>query len=306
MDSRKQILVRTSLISVIGNSLLSLLKIVVGIIAGSMAVLGDGIDSATDVIISLVTLFTARIISRPPTTKYAYGFEKADTVATKILSFVIFFAGVQMLISIGKGILFSEVRELPSPAAIYVTLFSIFGKLMLAAYQFRQGKRVNSSMLIANAKNMRNDVLISSGVLLGLVFTFVFKLPILDSITGLFISFFIIRTSIEIFLDTSVVLMDGVKDTSVYQRIIDAAEQVPNVSNPHRIRSRQLGNMYMISLDIEVNGDLPLYKAHELAQEVEEKIKRSVDNVYDIVVHIEPKGTCQTEEKFGINKTNIE
>jgi len=304
-DFREKILVRTSWISVIGNMILSLAKIVVGVVGGSMAVLGDGIDSATDVVISLVTLFTAKIMSRPPNARYVYGYEKADNVATKILSFVIFFAGIQMLISTGKSILYSEVRELPSTIVIYVTVFSIIGKLLLAWNQLKQGKKVNSSMLIANAKNMRNDVLISTGVLLGLLFTFVLKLPVLDSITGLLISLYIIKSSISIFKESNVVLMDGVKDTSVYEQIISAAETVPGACNPHRIRSRQLGNMYMIVLDIEADGKLTLYQAHEIAQQVEESIKKSVENVYDIVVHIEPKDTCHQEEKFGIDKSTL-
>ncbi len=305
MDEREKVLVQASWISVIGNAILSLLKIVVGIVAGSMAVLGDGIDSATDVVISLVTLFTARIISRPPTPKYVYGYEKADNVATKVLSFVIFFAGIQMLFSTGKSILFSEERELPSQLAIYVTILSMLGKLALAWYQAAQGKKVNSSMLIANAKNMRNDVLISGGVLLGLLFTFVLKMPILDSITGLLISIYIIKSSIDIFMETNVVLMDGTQDTSIYKKIIDATEQVPGASNPHRIRSRQLGNLYMIALDIEAEGSISLTDAHSIAHSVEESIKKSVDNVYDIVVHVEPKGKHHSEEKFGIDKSNI-
>ncbi len=302
-DSREKILVRTSLISVIGNAILSLSKIVIGIIGGSMAVLGDGIDSATDVVISLVTLFTAKIMSRPPNTKYVYGYEKADGIATKVLSFVIFFAGIQMLISTGRSIIYSEVRELPSPIVIYVTIFSIAGKFLLAWNQLQQGKKVSSSMLIANAKNMRNDVLISTGVLLGLLFTFVLKLPILDSITGLLISLYIIKSSIGIFKESNVALMDGISDISVYEQIIVAAESVPGACNPHRIRSRQLGNMYMIVLDIEADGNLTLYQAHEIAHLVEESIKKSVDNVYDIVVHVEPKDTCHQEEKFGIDKS---
>ncbi len=304
-DTREKILVRTSLISVIGNAILSLSKIVIGIIGGSMAVLGDGIDSATDVVISLVTLFTAKIMSRPPNAKYVYGYEKADGIATKVLSFVIFFAGIQMLVSTGRSIIYSEVRELPSTTVIYVTIFSIIGKLLLAWNQLQQGKKVNSSMLIANARNMRNDVLISSGVLLGLLFTFVLKLPILDSITGLLISLYIIKSSIGIFKESNIALMDGVSDTSVYEQIIVAAETVPGASNPHRIRSRQLGNMYMIVLDVEADGNLTLYKAHEIAQQVEESIKRSVENVYDIVVHVEPKDTSHKEEKFGIDKSTI-
>ncbi|GHV23282.1 cation transporter [Bacteroidia bacterium] len=300
---REKILVRTSWISVIGNAILSISKIVIGIAGDSMAVLGDGVDSATDVVISLVTLFTAKIMSRPPNAKYVYGYEKADNVATKTLSFVIFFAGIQMLISTGRSIIYSEPRELPSAIVIYVTIFSIIGKLLLAWNQLHQGKKVNSSMLIANAKNMRNDVLISSGVLLGLLFTFVFKLPVLDSITGLLISIYIIKSSVSIFKETNVVLMDGVNDTSIYAQIIAATEEVPGACNPHRIRSRQLGNMYMIALDVEADGDLSLYQAHEIAQQVEENIKKTIDNVYDIVVHVEPKDASHTEEKFGINKS---
>ena len=133
-------------------------------------------------------------------------------------------------------------------------------------------------MLTANAINMRNDVIISSGVLLGLIFTFIFKLPILDSITGLIISLFIIKSSISIFIDSNVELMDGVKDVNVYNKIFEAVEQVPGASNPHRVRS------------------------HQIADSVEKSIKSSIDNVYDILVHVEPAGECQTDEKFGIDK----
>lgn len=304
--SRDKILIRTSWISTIGNAILSLSKIVIGLIAGSLAVVGDGIDSATDVIISIVMIFTARIINRPPSRKYAYGYEKAESIATKILSLVIFYAGVQMFISAIENMLSQETKELPARIAIYVTVFSIIGKLLLAWYQYRQGKRVNSSMLTANAINMRNDVLISTGVLVGLIFTFIFKLPILDSVTGLLISLFVIKSAISIFMDSNVELMDGIKDESVYSKIFEAVDQVPGASNPHRVRSRQLGNMYMIALDIEVDGDITVNHAHDIATDVEKSIKTTIENVYDIIVHIEPAGKCHEVEKFGINKEMIE
>ena len=292
---REQILIRTSWISTIGNAILSTSKIIVGLWAGSLAVLGDGIDSATDVIISIVMIFTARIISQPPSKKYVFGYEKAEGIATKILSLVIFYAGVQMLISSIGSIFSEEAKEIPSAIAIYVTIFSIIGKLLLALYQYKQGKKIDSSMLTANAINMRNDVIISSGVLLGLIFTFIFKLPILDSITGLIISLFIIKSSIGIF-------MDGVKDVNVYNKIFEAVETVPGASNPHRVRSRMIGNLYMITLDIEVNPQITITQAHQIADAVEKSIKSSIDNVYDILVHVEPAGECQTDEKFGIDK----
>ena len=295
---REQILIRTSWISTIGNAILSASKIIIGLFAGSLAVLGDGIDSATDVIISIVMIFTARIINQPPSKKYVFGYEKAEGIATKILSLVIFYAGVQMLISSIGSIFTDESKEIPSAIAIYVTIFSIIGKLLLASYQYKQGKKIDSSMLTANAINMRNDVIISSGVLLGLIFTFIFKLPILDSITGLIISLFIIKSSISIFIDSNVEL----KDVNVYNKIFEAVEQVPGASNPHRVRSRMIGNLYMITLDIEVNPQITITQAHQIADSVEKSIKSSIDNVYDILVHVEPAGECQTDEKFGIDK----
>ena len=305
MKDRKKIMLRTSWISVLGNAFLSLLKIVVGLFSGSLAVLSDGLDSASDVVTSLIILATTPIISRPPNSKYAYGQEKAENMASTILSFVIFFMGGQMFIAAVGRIIHPEKAELPSSIAVWVTIISIIGKLLLALYQFQQGKRVDSSMLKANAINMRNDVIISTGVLLGLVFVFVLKLPILDPIVALLISIYIIYSSVGIFRDANVVLMDGVSDVSIYKEIIEATEKVSGAYNPHRIRSHRSGNQYTVVLDIEVDGEISLTEAHRIAQEVEESIKQSVENIYDIVVHVEPKGNKHCEEKYGINKDNL-
>lgn len=305
MNNRKKILLLTSWVSVLGNAFLSLLKIAAGIVSGSLAVLSDGLDSASDVFTSLIILIATPIITRPPNSKFAYGQEKAENIASTILSFVIFFMGCQMFIASIHKIIHRETVELPATIAIWVTIISIAGKLFLAFYQFQQGKRVGSSMLKANAVNMRNDVIISIGVLLGLAFTFGLKLPILDPIIALLISLYIIYSAFGIFRDANLVLMDGIKDTSIYREIIQAVEKVPGAYNPHRIRSRQIGNMYNIVLDVEADGNLSLTESHHIAQKVEDSIKNSIDNVYDIVVHVEPKGSMHCEEKYGINKDNL-
>ncbi len=304
-NSRNKILSTASLVSAVGNAILASAKIVIGFLSGSLAVLGDGIDSATDVLISLVMIVTARIVNRPPDKKYVFGYEKAESIATKILSFVIFYAGIQMLISSIQTIFSPEVREMPTAIAIYITLFSIMGKLALAWYQFRMGKKIDSSLLKANAVNMRNDVIISLGVLLGLAFTFIFKLPILDVITGLIISIYIIKSAISIFMESNVELMDGIADETVYNKIFAAVDKVHGASNAHRVRSRQIGGMYMIDLDIEADGTITLNEAHDIAEKIEENIRESIENVYDIIIHVEPKGHCTENEKFGLNKKII-
>ena len=303
--SRNKILIRTSWISTIGNLILSAVKIVVGVLAGSLAVLGDGIDSASDVVISVVMIFTSRIVARPPSKKYPYGFERAETIATKILSLVIFYAGIQMLVSSVESIVSHEPKMMPAPIAIYATIFSIVGKLLLALYQYRQGRRVRSSLLTANAVNMRNDVFISVGVLVGLAFTFWLRMPILDTATGLIISCLIISSAVKIFTESSVELMDGVSDESIYAKIFSAVDSVPKAHNPHRVRSRKIGNMYIIALDIEVDGAMTITEAHAIANEVEQRIRASIDNIYDIVVHIEPEGCEHASEPFGINKNML-
>ena len=302
MVDRKKVLLRTSWISVIGNAALSLLKVVAGIISGSMAVLSDGLDSASDVVTSAIILFTSSFISRPPNSKYVYGREKAENIASTILSFVIFFMGCQIMVAAVEQIIYEKAKELPSILAVWVTIASIAGKLLLSWYQFYQGKRADSSMLKANAINMRNDVIISGGVLVGLACTFILNIPILDPIIACLIGLYIIFTAVGIFRDANVALMDGINDTSIYKKIIEAVECVPGANNPHRIRSSQVGNRYNVVLDIEVEGQLLLTEAHHIAQEVEDQIKGRIDNIYDVVVHVEPLGNKHCAEKFGISK----
>ncbi len=100
--------------------------------------------------------------------------------------------------------------------------------------------------------------------------------------------------------------MDGVSDTSVYARIIEAVECVPGAFNPHRIRSRQIGNMYSVVLDVEADGQLSLTEAHQIAQDVENSIHSRIENIYDIVVHVEPKGNSHCAEKYGISKHELD
>ncbi len=300
MSDRTKLIIRTSWIGIIGNSILSALKITLGFISGSLAVVGDGIDSAGDIITSWITLFTARVISRPPDARYAYGYAKADTLATLVLAFIIFYAGAQLAISSVTQLIKGEYSEVPSMLAIYVTLVSIAGKLILSYIHFLTGRRIHSPMLIANGKNMQNDVIISVGVLTGLFFTRIYNLPVIDKIVALIISVWIMRVGLQIFFRTNTELMDGIKDPAVYDKIVQAVKLVPKAENPHRMRVHQIGNAYMITCDIEVDGAITVAESHEIAQKVEESIKASVGNVYDVMVHVEPAGNVE-REVYGVS-----
>ncbi len=294
-----------SWIGIIGNAILAIAKIVIGIVSGSLAVIGDGIDTTTDVLTYIITLITARIISKPPDSKFPYGYKKAETSATKILAFIIFFAGAQFLISTSKQMISGEVREMPGMIAIYVTMFSIAGKIILAMWQFKIGKNIDSKMIIANARNMRNDIFISVSVLLGLAVTFILEMPIFDSIIALLVSLWIIKEAFGIYRESNLEMMDGVKDTKVYFKIIKSVEEVTGAHNPHRIRVRNIANLVLIALDIEVDQDIKVKEAHDIAKEVENRLKQNIDNIFDILMHVEPLGNIEQDESFGISKENI-
>ncbi|MCF6171715.1 MAG: cation diffusion facilitator family transporter [Bacteroidales bacterium] len=305
VGKREKKIIRASWVAIAGNALLSVLKITVGLLFGSFAVVADGIDSATDIITSIVTLFTAHIVARPPDTRYPYGYSKADTIATKLLAFIIFFAGAQLALSTIGEIIHPFKQEIPGTLAIWVVLVSILGKVLLAFYLKKTGRAVDSSMLIANARNMQNDVVISVSVLLGLAFTFWLQMPVLDAITAFLVSIYIMFIAFRIFMQSNRELMDGVEDKQIYKTIIQTVKQVKGASNPHRIRVRKMSHLYVIALDIEADGMLSLHDAHQIGADVERELKHQIKNVYDVLVHVEPVGNVEPDEVFGVSEDKL-
>jgi cation diffusion facilitator family transporter len=303
--TREQKIIRASWWAILGNTLLAFLKLLAGIVSGSFAVIGDGIDSVSDIVSSLVVLVAAKIIAKPPNIKFPYGYKKADTVATKVLSFMIFFAGAQLGYSTLRILITGSTMETPGKLAIWVTLISILGKFLLAVLLNRTGIKVESTMLIANARNMRNDILLSVSVLASLIFTVILKEPLIDRIIALLISIFIMYQGFRIFMKSNIDLMDGIDDTIVYDRLFESVRSVEGAHHPHRVRARKIGHYYMINLDIEVDPDLSVKKAHDIAKNVEISIKSNLRNIYDVMVHVEPLGNLETDEKYGITEKEI-
>ena len=299
-------IIRASWWAILVNAILAILKLLAGFISGSYAVVADGIDSVSDIVSSLVVLIAARIIARPPNIKFPYGYKKADTIATKVLSFIIFFAGAQLAYSTIRILVSGETMEAPGRLAIWVTLVSLAGKFVLALMLFRTGKKVESTMLTANARNMRNDILLSLSVLAGLLFTYILDLPLIDRVLAFLISLFIMYEGFRIFMKSNIDLMDGIDNIEVYNRLFESVHSVRGAHHPHRVRARKIGHYYMINLDIEVDPDLPVKEAHDIAKLVETSIKSNLKNIYDVMVHVEPLGNLEEDEKYGITESEIE
>ena len=296
---------RASWVGLFGNLFLAVLKIFAGLKTGSLAVIGDGVDSATDILTSFLTLWVAKIIEKPPDENHPYGHGRAETIATRILSFIIFYVGIQLIITSFQDMFKEESTSIPGLIAVVVTVISIFVKIFLSWYKYKIGKKEKSSMLIADAKNMRNDIVLSLSVLIGLLLTTIFQYPFFDKLIALFIGGWIIKGAIDIFLEENNELMEGLNDTGIYAELFQVVSSIEKASNPHRARIRKIGSYLIVDLDIEVSGDMSVYQGHEIAKEVERAIKEHIDNVYDVLIHIEPTGNIE-EERFGVSSNTKE
>lgn len=303
--NRQQRIVRASWIGIGVNTALAIAKIVGGLVFASVAVIGDGIDSANDVGTYFITLIAARIMLRPPDPKFPYGYNRAEAIATKLLSFFIFFVGAQLVLNSTVDLWNGNQNHIPEFGAIVVTVISIFTKLGLAYWQMKEGKAINSKMLIANAHNMRSDIALSVGVLIGVFCSYFLKQDWLDHAVGILVGLWILKVAFDLFKETSLELMDSIDDTEVYSKIIRAVQQVEGAENPHRLRVRRLSNLLMIDLDIEVESQLTMQETHDIGVKVESSIKQTVDNVYDIMIHFEPLGNIEQNEPYGVHHQDI-
>jgi cation diffusion facilitator family transporter len=303
---RARLIRAASLIALAGNLVLGAFKIGSGIQAGSLAVLGDGIDSLVDILIAVMALVVSRVVSRPADRGHPWGHGRAETVATVVLAFLLFFAGAQLILNSVNQLVFERSRETPGRLALAATLVSIVGKVLLALVQYYFGKKADSAMLRANARNMTGDVILSVGVLTGLGLSIKTGIAVLDSITAILVGLWVIRSAAGIFIETNMELMDGSAETGAYKAVFDAVHSVPGAGNPHRTRMRRIAGLWDIDIDIEVDPDLTVYAAHRIATQVELAIKNRLEGIFDIMVHVEPAGDHLRGDKEGYGLTEEE
>jgi len=254
-----------------GNVALAFSKIVIGFISGSLAVLSDGIDSATDVLIAAMTLVAARISVKPGDNEHPYGHGRIETVATAVISFIVFFAGAQVVFNAIGRILSGAPATLPSTMAVWVTIASIVGNTLRVEPNSISAKD-GSPMLNANGKNILGRGPVSRRPPRTRP-TYLTDIPINDKILAAVVALWILKNAVEIFLEANTELMDGTSDKEPYKEIFAAVARVPEAGNPHRARLRRIGSMLVVDLDIEVEPAMKVRDAHVIAVKVEESIK---------------------------------
>ncbi|TAL24521.1 MAG: cation transporter [Nitrospirae bacterium] len=277
---------RVLLYTLVLNSGVALAKVVYGYISNSIAMTSDGFHSFFDGASNVIGLIGIWIASHPPDEDHPYGHKKYETLFTIIIAVMIFATCFQILKQVYHSLVEYHKTEVTA-TSFAVMLLTTAVNIFVTIFERRKGVELKSEFLVADAMHTKSDILASAGVITSLIIT---KLGFsyADALAGVVIAVFIARIGYDILKKASDVLVDTVCiDKVALERVIKTVE---GVKGCHEIRTR--GTEHSIYLDMHclVDPKMPIEKAHEIADALEEKIKATFPAVVDIVVHIEPEG----------------
>ncbi|MFN8114173.1 MAG: cation diffusion facilitator family transporter [Solirubrobacterales bacterium] len=284
-------------LSVISNCVLIVLKVVAGILTGSIAILTEAVHSAIDLIASLIALVSVRKADEPADEDHPYGHEKAENVA----------AGAEaMLILLGAAIIVVEaVRRLINGSevesvgiGIAIIGLSIIANLVVSAYLYRRARALESPALEGDAAHLRADALTSVAVLVGLVLVEVTGNASFDSIAALLVAGAIVATGIRLAMRSGRVLMDEVLPEDEMDRIeaVIADSRPPQMAGYHKLRGRRAGSRRHIDLHVQFRTGTSLEEAHEEAHRLRDAIEGEFNNA-DVLIHVEPEDSYRPADE---------
>ena len=289
---------KITIFSFIINSLLSTLKLIVGFMGNSGALIADGVHSLSDLATDVIVYISLKITKKPADEKHNYGHGKVETVATVLVSMALFIAGF----SIGKeGITkiigFSKGTEIaiPSLLVLIVAGISLVVKETLFRFTISIGRKESNDALIANAWHQRSDALSSLGVLIGVGGAVLLgpDFAFLDSVAQIIVSLFIFSAAYKILIPNIGQLVDVSLDEeklSVIKRIFD---ENPSVLDYHHLRTRRIGSTNAVDVHVLVDSKLDIRAAHDISTELEYYLKSYLGDNSLVSIHIEPNDENQ-------------
>ena len=277
------------------NAFMVVMKIFFGIQGNSRALVADGIHSLADFITDLITALGVYLGNLPPDEDHRFGHQKIETVAEILMGVTLMgIAGFLMLKS-GIAVYEHEVTDL-SISVIYVVAISFVLNEFLYYKTLAVSKKIKSKVIFANAWHHRTDSLSSLAILIGLSISyFVPSLRILDAYLSLMVGVIVFKIGIDTSWDALKRIVDTVSP-KLYQEIEEVAAQAKKVRSIHNIRIRYIGNQLHIEFHIEVDPQMTIYDGHEVSHRLKEAIEKKIENVYDVMIHIEPEGDDRFED----------
>lgn len=260
------------------------IKITLGLATGVLAVVADGFHSLVDSSSNLIGLAAVRMARRPPDERYPYGYRRFETLGALAISGLLLVAAWEIIRAIIERISTSAQPEI-GPLALIIMLGTFPVNLGVVIFETREGRRLNSEILLADAAHTRSDLYVTASVILSLI-GMQFGWLWLDWLVAGFVVIFILRAAFEILRDAAGSLADiaGVDPLEIEQ----TARKVPGVIFVHRIRSRGAADTSFVDLHVKVDPGMSTAQAHAIASEVEHRLREDLQNVVDALVHIEP------------------
>ena len=271
------------------NVLLALGKLIAGLIGHSSAMISDAVHSASDVFSTIVVLIGVKLSSKESDKEHPYGHERLECVAAIVLAVVLLLTGLGIGYDAIKNILGGNYKELTAPTvlALVAAIISIVAKEAMYWYTRYYAKRIDSSALMADAWHHRSDALSSVGALIGIGGAML-GYPVMDSIASLVIFFFIAKAAYDIFKDAIDKMVDHACDEETEKAIYDAVLEQEEVLGIDMLQTRIFGNKIYVDLEIQLDENYTLKKAHDIAEEVHEHIEQNFPKVKHIMVHVNP------------------
>ncbi len=293
MEDREKKIYRVTLVGSATNVILILLKFVAGFVGKSSAMVADAVHSLSDFLSDVIVLVFVRIAGKPKDNTHEYGHGKFETLATLLIGVLLILAGIGLMVNGIETVIHSlGGKTLPRPTmlALSIAILSIVAKEWLYRYTRKNGERLNSQAVIANALHHRSDAISSLGTLIGIAGAMFLgdRWRILDPIAAIVVSLLIIKSGYDIVKPCISELLEASLPKDKERLITDIVTGIPGIEFIHNLRTRRIGNNVAIDLHAKMDGDLTLSQAHEKATAAEQALKKALGENTLINIHMEP------------------
>lgn len=286
----KKVATKVSLVSIVGNAVLSVGKLIAGLVAHSNAMISDAVHSFSDVFSTVIVMIGIHFSSRKEDMEHPYGHERLECVAAVILADILVLTGLMIGITGFRTILSGQYGELavPGTLALWAAVISILAKEVMFHYTKHYAKQIGSSALLADAWHHRSDALSSIGSFVGILFARL-GYPVMDSVASVVICLFILKAAYDIFKDAMDRMVDKSCDEKYVEEIRETVLKEKGVEGIDTLRTRMFGNRVYVDLEIQADGNLTLNESHEIAERVHNRVEQCFENVKHIMIHVNPK-----------------
>src|SRR5690606_23975950 len=259
---RQAAALRSTLVSVVVNIALTVAQFIIGALANSAALVADAVHSLSDLLSDFIVLLANRHSAKAPDDNHPYGHHRFETAASLAIGVLLIVVGVGMLMQGYPKLTRPEALAPVHQAALYAAFVTLVSKELLFRYLLRVGRRVRSTMLVANAWHARSDAASSLMVTVGIAASLA-GFPLADPVAALIVGVMIIRMGWRFFADAFHDLMDRGVDVETEARIRSLLLETPGVLGIHGLKTRKMGDMIWVEVDLEMDGNLTIQEGHE-------------------------------------------